>query len=155
MTKYKFINPEAVRKTTPALTTKHKGLVETSGFYSTEEDTDKTRHHVGLEIEQGFRPGTNCLRELDEYLGKKKDLGTSSYGIMSTMLRHVRAKVFDNCSQLLYSQPHYDGGGIECVLKPCTLSASTMLKDEFMYILGLYRSFGFSEIPGGDGRNAH
>lgn len=151
---FKFIAPDIVRSSVPNLTSTYPGLVESNGFYHTESD-EETKNYLGFELEQRFGGGANTLRELYSYLGTKSVSNRISYGISGDILRAVKTKVFDGCSQLLYANPHFDGGGIECVIKPCTLTAIQTLKDEFVHILNLYKNFGFTDILGGDGIHAN
>lgn len=54
-------------------------------------------------------------------------------------------------SPLIYQVPHEDGGGIESVLKPATLSAHHILKPEYARILSAYKEFGFTDELDGAG----
>lgn len=107
---------------------------------------------MGLEYEGYFSPTTIQQREIDKFLtarGSVLPSDSNFYGGTSRLLTRIRDNVFNNLSELIKDRPHFDGGGLESVFYPASLGAYNLIKDEIVYILNVYKAFGFTDnIPG-------
>lgn len=114
--------------------------------------------HVGIELESAFAPGSTQARQIASWIKNQKDIPEnfkkdlkSSNNIRAIVASYILPKI----TNLLCETPHYDGGGVESVLPPCTLKAHQVLKPEYAKIINIYKNFGFSDVEGGDGIHAN
>lgn len=106
---------------------------------------DKTEHIrrdglVGLEIEMAYNANMVYQRQMARSLEKFKKMTpkTITYGAM----KRIHAELLGS-RKIVRGTPHSDGGGLESVCHPATLSAHKKMKEEYRILLELYSKLGY------------
>lgn len=122
-----------------------------AGFYHTDNEKGDQGDYLGVEFESCFSPGTTQLRYIADWLKEKSSFKLTPMSNSNSVRAHVKDTIISQATEILMQNPHYDGGGVECVMKPATLAAHQRLKPEYAKIIDIFASFGFTDIEGGDG----
>lgn len=121
---------------------------------STEEPVGPNQGLVGCEYEVAFVPSIIHARKIKDFFLaniQSENPAQTRYRTLRDIQEQVKQILFEKFSEILVSQPHNDGGGLECVFYPATMAAHQMLKPFYKSVLLTLKAYGFDDSYQGAG----
>jgi len=122
---------------------------------STEQPMENDEGLIGIEYEVPFVPSLVFARKLKNFfLANVKNTTTEAsqrYRSLGDLKSEVGNILWASFRPLLVDEPHYDGGGLECVFFPATPAAHQVLKPLYESILLTMKAYEFDASYSGAG----